>query len=355
MSIALGDEIETRSEMEAVCGLFSPDRCSEAFEYLSKRSETPLQVPFYYLKLVHMGKAPDGASRPAKLAAEEVELAYRAILQRLPEDVEVVRFHAEKCADPAELVAALLSSQEAVLRMPQLFARAFPWARLMWHVHIPKTAGTSFYSAAQDSGWGYVNTNLLSGAAGDLRRVASAVRLCAGPHGRAIITGHWHLLQHLDCIGPFDQVVSFVRNPLESCISEFNFAVDVVHRQPNVHAAEAGPFLARGLDPNSFLETYKRGFFVANLQCSYVSSDATCAAAIKNLATCNAELLPSCAVNSAITRYFPKVARKNANVSNKHVTSADLHPQLREEILVMHAHDCVLNQIAEMRFRESQH
>lgn len=355
MSTALVDEIETRSETEVVCGLFSPDRCSEAFEYLSKRSETPLQVPFYYLKLVQLGKAPDGATRPAKLAAEQVELAYRAILQRLPEDAEVVQFHVEKCADPAELVAALLSSQEAVLRMPQLFARAFPLTRLLWHVHIPKTAGTSFFAAANTSGWGYVNTNLLSGAAGDLQRIAAALRLCEEPHGRAIISGHWHFLQYLDCIGPFDQVIAFVRNPLESWISEFNFAVDVVQGRSNVHAAEAAPFLARGLDPNSFVESYKRGYFIANLQCSYLSSDATCASALKNLATCNAELLPSDAVNSAIARYFPRVARQNVNVSRKHVTTVDIHPSLREEILVVNGHDCVLNQIAEMRFRESQH
>ncbi len=340
------------SQTESVCELFSCDRDSKVFEYLAQHSESPLQVPFYYLDLIRMGKEGRGAARSAKPTAEQVELGYRAILQRPPEDGAVVRQQIERCNDIEQLLVGLLSSQEAILRMPQLHARAFPLTRRLWHVHIPKTAGTSFFSTAVESGWGYVNTNILADAIGNLQQVAAAVRLSPGTKGRTIISGHWHLWQSIDGIGPFDHVVAFVRDPVELCISEFNYAVDAVIGRPNVHSVDPKPFLARGLDKTSFLKTLENGFFAWNAQCSYLSADATCGSALKNLATCQAELLPCDAVDSAASRFFPAVAQPRENVSNKHVRSVDLDGLLREEIIVRNNHDFLLYEIAKMRCHE---
>jgi hypothetical protein len=340
------------SDIDAVCELFSCGQDAHAFEYLRQNSESPLQVPFYYLELVRSGKARGGAARPAKLTAEQVELGYRSILQRIPEDNAIVRHHQEMCRDADQFIAAILSSREAILRMPQLHARAFPFTHRLWHVHIPKTAGSSFFSAAADSDWGYLNTNTLSESIGDVPRLATAVHLSPGKSARAIISGHWQLFVQLDSIAPFDRVVVFVRDPLECIVSEFNYAVDVVNGRSNVHLGEPAQFLERGLDPTSFKKSYDCGFFAANLQCSFLAVEGTCESALKNLAACSAELSPPDAVNHAIAKFFPTVSQRWINVSNKHVRSVDISRSLREEIVVKNQHDLFLHQIAKARYQE---
>ncbi len=359
MSQTADRQYDVESSLESICELFSRDRYSEVFEYLLHNSASPLQVPFNYLKLVRAGKAGPGsvaaendALRSVKPTAEQVELAYRAILQRAPEDRTVVRHQIETCNGLDQLVTALLTSKEAILHMPQLFARAFPMMRRLWHVHIPKTAGTSFFDAATETGWGYVNANTLSGAVDNLQELASAVCVSSDPNRGVVITGHWKLFHHLHCIGPFDRVVVFVRDPLESFISEFNFAVDVVNRRPNVHLADPKLFLDRGLDPDSFTNSYENGFFTCNVQCSFLADDATCQSALRNLAKCNADLLPSDAANQMIGEIFPAAESRRANVSNKHISSLDLGRSLREELLVQCNQDFLLNQIARTRHQE---
>src|SRR5690606_13586982 len=114
--------------------------------------------PFYYLKLVREGQTDRRGGPSPRVDRDAVELAYRAILHRAP-DSELSAKLWETCADRRQLVHGLLTSEECVARIPHLFARAFPQARRLWHVHIPKTAGTSFWAAASASGWGFINTN----------------------------------------------------------------------------------------------------------------------------------------------------------------------------------------------------
>ena len=349
ITFEISDDIN--SDTDSVCEMFSYGQSSEVYEYLRRNSESPVQVPFYYLELVRLGSVKD-STRFAKLSAEQVRRGYQSILQRPPERRAIVRHHLKTQPNTEQFIAALLTSQEAILRMPELHARAFPCMSRLWHVHIPKTAGSSFFSAAEESGWGYINTNLLSESVGDMQRLAHAVRLSPKIDGSVIISGHWQLLQHLDSINRSDRVVVFVRDPVECMISEFNYAVDVVNCEPNVHFGEPWPFLDRGLDPTSFKRTYERGFFVFNLQCSFLSADGTCASALKNLSACNAELLPSDAVNRAVSEFFAPVAQRRINVSNKHVTSVDIGRLMREEIVVRSHQDILLNQIAGMRYQE---
>jgi hypothetical protein len=111
--------------------------------------------------------------------------------------------------------------------------------------------------------------------------------------------------------------------------------------------------LDRGLDPESFVRSYERGFFISNVQCCYLADDATCATALANLANCQAELLPCEAASRVISRYFPGIAHRRINASNKHVRSEDICRSLREEIGVRSGEDYLLNHIAQIRYRES--
>ncbi len=335
---------------ETVCEVFSAGR-GPVYDYLRFNAQSPQQVPFYYLKLVRDGKTERRPGRATRLSTEQVGIAYQAVFQHDPSPDLVSTLH-ETCGDHRKLTHELLASPRFIERLPSLLAQAFPDLRRLWHVHIPKTAGTSFFAAATASGWGYVNYNRLLAAAGDVQKVAESLRIGPEIRSRLIISGHWHLWRQLSDIDPVDPVVIFVRDPLEAMISEFNFAVDVVNGSDNVHAASPSVMLDRGFDPASFPNSYRQGFFVANVQCSYLAHDSLCQTVLANLARLNAELLPSSAVDYATRKYFATIGRRRENVSRKHIELHDLAPSLREELLLRSTQDVMLNEIARRRFQE---
>ena len=335
---------------EAVCEVFSAGRGS-VYDYLRFNAQSPQQVPFYYLKLVREGKTERRSGRATRLSTEQVGIAFQAVFQHDPSPELVSTLH-ESCGDQKKLISELLASPRFIERLPNLLAQAFPDLRRLWHVHIPKTAGTSFFAVASDSGWGYVNYNRLLAAAGDVQKVADSLHIGPEIRSRLIISGHWHLWRHLSDIDPADPVVVFVRDPLEAMISEFNFAVDVVNGSENVHAADPSVMLDRGFDPTSFQNSLRQGFFVADVQCSYVAHDSLCHTALANLARLNAELLPSNAVDYATRKYFATIGRRRENASHKHIELHDLAPSLREELLLRSTQDVMLNEIARRRFQD---
>ncbi len=342
----------TAEVLDTVCRLFSAGRDAAVYEYLRQNAASPLQIPFYYLELVR-GNRLGNSIVSNTLTAEQMRLGYQSILQRSPGYKDILRRLLLMRSSPDLVIKTLLSSREAIMRMPRLFTSAFPHARRLWHLHIPKTAGTTFFTAAVESGWGFVNINTLSDSLGSVHRLAGAIRLRPEDDGDVIISGHWHLFDYLDCIPREDRILVFVRDPLELMVSEFNYAVDVVNRRSNVHAGEAAPFFERGLDPMSFRRTYDRGFFSFNLQCSYLSKRGTFRSALDNLNRCHAELIPSEYVNRAILRHFPHVAERRDNVSNKYVHTGDIDRTTREKILVRCHHDVLLYQSAKWRLQDN--
>jgi len=79
------------------------------------------------------------------LSKEEIELAYRLFLGRAPESEKVVNQH-RKLNSTGELGAALLNSAEFRRRFETLTEQKSADNRkpVVIHLHIPKTAGTSF-------------------------------------------------------------------------------------------------------------------------------------------------------------------------------------------------------------------
>ena len=349
-----GDRFTNDCNTSLVCELFASDRNSRLFKHLRDRAESPLQVPFYYLDLIRGGQVdtmPPAGDGPS---IEQVKLAYQAILQRAPENSSIIARQIEACATVHDLIVGLLTSHEVILRLPHLHARAFPGAHRIWHLHIPKTGGTSFFGTAGRVGCNFVNTNMLSGALGDLSKIANSLRLVGQGNSRTVvISGHWRLPQYRDAIAPFDKVVVFVRDPVQRLVSEFNYAVDVVRGNSNVHASDPQLFLSRGLDPKSFTNTLQSGFFSSNLQCSFLASEATCEAALNACVSCDAEVLPSSAVNHAVSRFFPGAENRRANVSHKHLTAVEITSDVYESILAANSHDFALFQIAQSRFEAS--
>jgi hypothetical protein len=334
---------------QAVCEIFAAGR-GPLYDYLRFNAQSAEQVPFYYLKLVREGKDDLRAGRPLRLSAEQVEIAFRAILQHEP-SAELVEQLLSTCDGHKQLLAQLLGSPRFIERLPRLLSQAFPQLRRLWHVHIPKTAGTSFFTAAVNSGWGYINFNLLA-AASNMQQVANALRFGPESRNRLIISGHWHLWRHMHDIEPADSVVTFVRDPLDAMVSEFNFAVDVVNQCSHVHSAHPSVMLDRGLDPASFEKSYRQGFFVANVQCSYLAQDFHCHSALANLGRFNAALLPSHAVDYATRKYLAVASLRRENVSQKHLALRDLPLSLREELLLRSGQDALLNDVARRRFQE---
>ncbi len=335
-----------------VCQLFANFQKPEVYEYLCKKSESPLQVPYHFLALASEGQVSlhcDTVSRPSR---EEVEIAYRAILQRGVESSEMFDVQIENSKNTLSLIVSLLTSVEANTSMPVLWSRAFPVADRLWHVHIPKTAGSSFVSMAMNQGWSFINTNVRQSAIGNPRNLGVGVKIGEQHPEKQLITGHWRLPQFLHCIGPFDRLITFARDPLERLVSEFNYFVDVCNHSPNVHKDNPKTYLNLGFDPECFVRTYENGFFQKNLQCQFLATDSTCVSALANLDRLDAVILPSTALNRITKQYFGISKSPRVNVSNKHLRCEDLDASLKEELLLANQQDLMLWQITSLRYEE---
>lgn len=320
--------------------------------------QNPLQLPFLYLAALSKEAKDRGGydfisaqndqpnSSDSALLPEDVDIAYRIILQRRPESEQVVQLQVSAAKTPFELSSRLICSAEWVQRVNELFRAAFPSIPRLWHLHAPKTGGSAFFDAAQRAGWGYVNTNLLDVAGASLPAVAEAVRYIEGR--MILVSGHKPFWQSQPAFGPFDSGIMIVRDPLARIVSYFNFASDVVGGRENIHPGDSRPFLNKGFDPASFERTYRGGFFEPNEMCFYLSADRSCRGALASLEKGKIELALIDDVSELCLSYFGTRAEK-VNASTQSLRPAAISPKIAEAILAENAEDITLYQIALLR------
>ncbi len=282
------------------------------------------------------------------LTPEDVDLAYRIILQRRPESSQVVQLQVSAAKTPLEIAWRLICSTEWSQQINGLFRAAFPGVARLWHCHAPKTGGSAFFDAAQRAGWGYINTNLLEVAGQRLHAVAEAVRYL--DRQSVLVSGHRPVWQSQPAIGPFDNGIMFVRDPVERLVSYFNFASDVVAGRENVQPGDSKPFLDKGYDPTSFEKTYLAGFFEVNEMCFYLSANRTCRDAMRALREYEIELAIMDDASEFCQRYFGVAAAK-INASTKTLKVTDVAPALAQAIIAENAEDLALYNIALSRRR----
>lgn len=325
-------------DIRRVFELFPPNTINPA------SVENALQMPFLFLGgLANESGCLAGNLSEAGLSVDDVDLAYRLVLQRGPESSEVVQEYMSTARSPFEMVSRLICSAEWAERVNELFRYAFPTIPRLWHLHAPKTGGSAFFDAGCRAGWGYINMNKLGVPNRDLRITADAVRFVVG--NCLLVSGHKTAWQIQSGIGPFDSGILLLRHPLSRAVSYYNYALDVIAGRENVHNSPPEEFLNRGFDPKSFEQTWRAGFFEANEQCFYLSSDRVCRSALRVAHAYSIKLALVDDLSELCREYFGLSANR-VNVSTNSLKISDLPSAIADAVIAENAADLALHSIA---------
>ena len=158
----------------------------------------------------------------------DISLAYELLLQRAP-DLEALTKADE--VSLFELVDYILLSEEFAQKVDQLAVRAFPGAARVFHIHIPKTAGSSLHAALQSIGWATYKFDLSKSSPPE-RSVCYETFTLDRLRKGMLIGGH----RPLDAYGPMhkpgDRYVSFIREPLQQILSYYNYLMMRIEENP---------------------------------------------------------------------------------------------------------------------------
>lgn len=329
----------SNNSIKLISGLFFAPRYAAE---LARLCRSAFQIPFFFLKMLEQR---DVIRADARINLHTISLVYRCILQRHIESIEIVEQHTKNHSSLSDLIDFLFFSPEWKSRSVELFLRAFPDKERVWHPHIPKTAGSSFFSAAYQSGASYFNTNILEGAS-SLTEIGSAFRIACNP---LLISGHFPVHQFENVIGSFDQIVTFVRDPLERAKSMFQYSRDVVDGSDRVHKADPTPLFASGFVYDSFEQSFENGFFPPNLQCAFITPLSTCCGALNTASRMGFEIGSVNDVDDAIRQVLRGPAIVRENVSQSTDIEQPLSPDLVARFTACNAEDEMLFRVVRSR------
>lgn len=330
-----------RGLLEDACALFCGRHDDALVERVAARVRGPYELPYAFLD-EGMPLARGAMADEVAPAERHVELAYKTILQRHPESEDVVRAHAARHRSMASLLGTFLLGGEYRARAALLVARCTPLVPRIWHVHIPKTAGTSFFRAFESAGWAVVNATNLADPGfgiGGLAQVLNLERLRRG----VLFTGHQSLANVVPLLLPYDVCLAFVRHPLERAASFFNYMKRRLDEDPNLESSDTRDFLARGFDPSSLERTYAEGrILVRNEQCAHLSQDRTAAAALATARRVHCRLYDTSRTSALIEELVGIASPPRHNASPRLVDAERLAPSLVRRILDENAEDLAL-------------
>jgi hypothetical protein len=326
------------------CELFCGRRIPALIDRVAAAVRGPYEIPYAFLDA---GTPLAAGERPAPEVAptaRHVELAYALLLQRRPESPAIVEEHLRAHASMASLLDVFLLGTEHRARLAPLIAVVTPSVHRVWHVHIPKTAGTSFACAFEDAGWGVVNAIDLADpayGAADLARVLSLERLRRG----ALFTGHQSLAKVAPLTLPFDACLAFLRHPLDRAISYFNYMVTRLEEDPERLDADTRGFFDRGFDPTSFERTYADGrILVPNEQCGHLAPERTARAALEHARRARCALYDHRHVDAVLRDLLGVETPGKHNVSRPVLDRKSLPRDLARRILADNAEDLALHE-----------
>lgn len=306
-------------------------------------------MPFYFLQRFHEQKGDVWPRRLPAPSPDHVRLAYQLILNRSPESEEAVDWHSSSCATVADLVSNFMLGEEFRSKAVQIVTRLFHTSPKVWHIHIPKTAGTTFFESFHSRGWAVAHDSSLkdpSFAFKEMSENFSLSRLRTG----IIVTGHRPLHDYAPLIGPFDWCIAFVRDPLERAVSYFNYMCTIVASDPERLRPDTQHFLASGLDVSSFEKTYANSAILApNEQCQYLSESGTCASVLTAVRKPDCLLFDASQVSAVIGSLLKMPDNRRSNVSTSFVQASDLRASFRERILADNSEDVALLRIVRER------
>ncbi len=328
------------------CELFCGRRIPALMSRVAAAVRSPYELPYAFLDegspLASGEAAADAGGDDVAPAARHVELAYALLLQRRPERGEIVDQHLAAHQSMRSLLDVFLLGAEYRTRLASLIAVLTTGVRRVWHVHIPKTAGTSFAEAFADARWAVVNAIDLADpayTARDLARVLSLTRLRRG----VLFTGHQSLAKVAPLLLPFDACVAFLRHPLDRAISYFNYMLTRLDEDPERRDADTRDFFARGFDPTSFERTYADGrIMVPNEQCGHLAPERTARAALEHARRARCALHDHRAVDAVLGDLLGVTSPAKHNVSRPVLDRRTLPRDVARRVLTDNAEDLAL-------------
>lgn len=324
------------------CELFCGRRSRAVMAHVAANVRSPYELPYAFLDPgtpLANGVLPGDAVLPT---ARHVELAYALLLQRRPESPDVIREHLRHHRSMTSLLRMFLLGREYRARLVAMVAMLTTGVRRVWHVHIPKTAGTSFARAFEDAGWAVVNVIDLADPTyriADLARTVSLARLRRG----VLVTGHQALGTIAPLMLPFDVCLAFLRHPLDRVRSFFNYMTMRLEQDPAYEESDTRDFVARGFDPTSFERTYLGSRILThNEQCGHLAREATAGAALAAARRAGCRLLDHRDVDTVLGELLNVADPPRHNVSRPVLDRDAIPAALARRILDDNAEDLAL-------------
>jgi hypothetical protein len=319
----------------------SPDGdCTHQFDNV-------LQVPFGFLTQDETHYTAY-RRRTAQIRAQRTDilLAYGLLLQRAPE-LEAL----EKAGELSlfELVHHLVLSEEFASSVDMLAVRAFPGDRRIFHIHIPKTAGSSLHAAFHREGWCTYKSDL-AGAPAPQRAACYETFTLERIRRGMLIGGHRTLDSYIRMCKPGDVCIAFVRDPLERILSHYNYLMTRLEQDPT--AQDSKNMLLAGFVADDFKYSYARtDLFPRNIQCGYFCpqktfSHAQLAISMHDVQVYDVEQYPG-----VVASFLGTQGTDHENVSSKYLYSGDVSSRLREKIRVENKEDYLLFESVAERLR----
>jgi hypothetical protein len=324
------------------CELFCGRRIPTVIDHVAASVRSPYEIPFAFLDAgtpLGTGQPPASEVTPT---ARHVELAYALLLQRRPESAEIVDEHLALHGSMASLLAMFLLGGEFRARLAGYVATITPGVRRVWHVHIPKTAGTTFTRTFEEAGWAVVNATDLSDPDYTFHDMALVLNLSRLRRG-VLFTGHQSLGRVAPLMLPFDVVLTFLRHPLDRAISYFNYMLTRLAEDPDCAEADTRGFFERGFDPTSFERTYDDArILVPNEQCGHLAAERTARAALEQARIAHCELHDHRDVNAVLRDMLRVDEPSRHNVSRPSIDRQSIPRAFARRILADNAEDLAL-------------
>lgn len=293
----------------------------------------------------------DPAGEPLAAILENVDFSglgpsqvHHSIFGHPPATSAVSQYRSAAAYDPKADFIATLVAPEFRDKAIELFLHAFPEKRRLLFVHIPKCAGTDLRANLVPRFLAL--SHLLASKAwmpdeAFLAELAAAARSIDAVDD-ILVHGHLHLSWYLNRVGARlgDRIFTIIRDPVELALSQANYAVSVVVRDP----ARQHPDTRENLDrlglkqlpenpsPEMLKQLALRAFLdprltAPNVICTYLAGFGKgCADALANLIAYDVEVTDTARYNAWLDQAWGVHSTTRHNSSIKFLLPADVEP-----------------------------
>jgi hypothetical protein len=279
---------------------------------------------------------------------------YFSVLQRPPDSRRSIQ-RADGRYDPSQNFCEMLRSDEFQSRVIPLFLDSFPEKRRLFYIHIPKSAGTHFFTVLAPL-YPCLNQSIQVASwtsKQELMEILAGFASIIDFYDFVMVHGHLTLNYLLQEIGVRfgDEILTVVRDPVMSAISMANYVASRLMADPSARYPDTRQWLNQlGMDslPERCSNGYVKALALAALHddrivqinpiCHYLG-DGTSESAINNIVTNNVEITDTCRYDRWLERRWGIPAGSRINRSLPILNPDDVVPRLSERLRYLCSED----------------